>query len=459
MKALLAALVLLLGAPLALADYVGRLTLSPEHGPAGTLVQVRGEGLPAGERFELHWTTVAGRWKVEAERYLGREYLPAAQQLATVRTDAAGAFSAQFRAPEDFGFMHDVVLRQGARVFTQAGFSIDSTMAISPQSGPPGTPITVEVKGIGWRQLQNSWMLLYDNKPTGWVSAVTTRGSARFTLPAAGAPGVHVLELLHGDFTFAYRNMQQSPEPDRPRFARRFTITAGAPVLPPPPAAQAQRQVKRLPAQPGDLDVSPAFATVGAPVVVRGAGFAPGKVYELGWSTVVGNRVAGEAWGESARVLARANANGAGALEFRFPVPDDLGGLHALAVPNGATVKRGLLWIAPSALALDRARGPAGTRFKIHLKGIGWTETANIYTVVYDNSYIGYACGFNSQGDVEIELFATGAPGWHFIDLYPAIYKGKEARPLNFRIPQLTYEADHPGEDLPAFRFAFEVTR
>ena len=89
---------------------------------------------------------------------------------------------------------------------------------------------------------------------------------------------------------------------------------------------------------------------------------------------------------------------------------------------------------------------------------ICWTETANIYTVNYDNSYIGYACAFNSQGDVEIFLKATGEPGWHFIDLYPAIYKGKETRPLNFKIPQLTYADDHPGEDLPRFRFAFEVT-
>jgi hypothetical protein len=89
---------------------------------------------------------------------------------------------------------------------------------------------------------------------------------------------------------------------------------------------------------------------------------------------------------------------------------------------------------------------------------VGWTETANISTVVYDNNYIGYACAFNSQGDVEILLHATGEPGLHFIDLYPAIYKGKETRPLNFRIPQLSYADDHPGEDLPRFRFAFEVT-
>jgi hypothetical protein len=89
---------------------------------------------------------------------------------------------------------------------------------------------------------------------------------------------------------------------------------------------------------------------------------------------------------------------------------------------------------------------------------VGWSETANIYTVVYDNATSGYACAFNSQGDVEIFMQATGEPGWHFIDLYPAIYKGKETRPNNYRLPQLTYADDHPGEDLPRFRFVFEVT-
>jgi len=78
--------------------------------------------------------------------------------------------------------------------------------------------------------------------------------------------------------------------------------------------------------------------------------------------------------------------------------------------------------------------------------------------LVYDNATSGYVCAFNSQGDIEVIMQATGEPGWHFIDLYPGIYKGKETRPNNFRMPQLTYAHDHPGEDLPAFHFAFEVT-
>jgi len=90
--------------------------------------------------------------------------------------------------------------------------------------------------------------------------------------------------------------------------------------------------------------------------------------------------------------------------------------------------------VAASALPLDVTSGPVGTQFTIHLKGTGWTETANIYTVVYDNVHTGYACGFNSQGDVQIPIQATGEPGWHFVDLYPAIYKGKETYPVSYRL-------------------------
>jgi hypothetical protein len=102
--------------------------------------------------------------------------------------------------------------------------------------------------------------------------------------------------------------------------------------------------------------------------------------------------------------------------------------------------------------------GPAGTPVTIHLKGVGWTEYDNIYIANYDNAYMGYACGFNSQGDVVIHFTAAGAPGLHLIDLYPGIYQGPEAGQQLYRQPQLTYTTDHPGNTIPALRFAFEVT-
>jgi len=438
--------------------YAGQLKVAPGHGPAGTPLTVTGEGFPAGQEFELVWRTVKGRWKVTIGEYHGREYTPAAYRVATVRSDAAGRISTSFAAPEDFGFLHDLVIQQGNRLLTQTAFKLDMTAKLTGANrGPIGTPIAVEIQGIGWRELEGSWVLLYDNKFTGFISTVTTGGTARFTLPATGHAGLHIVEIQHSDFGSPYRNTQQSPVPGRPTFRLDFTITPGAPVLPPPPAHQAQKVVRSLP-PPGDLVAKSAFSGIGQPVVVRGLGFEAGKTYQLNWNTVVGNRMTAAGWEERARVIADGKADAAGRAEFRFKVPDDLGGLHNLWVDAGGSRKRGTFWIAPTALPLDVARGPAGTAFRVHVKGVGWSETANIYTVVYDNSTSGYACAFNSQGDIEIIMQATGEPGWHFIDLYPAIYKGRETRPNNYRLPQLTYADDHPGEDLPRFRFAFEVT-
>jgi len=435
--------------------YVGRLIVAPEHGPTGTPVTVTAEGLPAEEEFQLVWRTVDGEWKVTDAEYHGREYRAVAYEIARARTDRDGRLSAKFVVPEDFGFMHDIVLQQSGRLFTQTGFSIDMIVGISPKSGPVGTPITVEVKGIGWRPLVNSWDLLYDNNFTGWISSVTTHGSARFTIPASGGPGLHILEVLHGELTFPYRNMQQSPEPGRPRWAIPFTVTVGPPVLPP---EQQAPQNPSAPTRQHELVAVPQSSGVGERVVVHSDEMEPGTSYRLNWNRVVGNRMTGAGWQELSMVVAESKADSAGRAEFRFEVPDDLGGAHSLWIDTGSAKRIGTYWITPTALPLDVSRGPVGTTFTIHLKGVGWTETANIYTLVYDNSYIGYACAFNSQGDVEIPIKATGAPGWHFIDLYPGIYKGVETRRNNFRIPQLTYAQDHPGEDLPAFHFAFEVT-
>jgi hypothetical protein len=438
--------------------YVGRLSVTPDHGPVGTPVTLTGQGLPPGQEVELLWRTVEGSWKVGNGEYHGRDFAPIAYRIATVKSDASGAVTATFTAPEDFGFLHDIVAQQGSRLLTQTAFNIDMTMTLARDSGPVGSPIAMEVKGIGWKAMQDSWMVLYDNKFTGFLSVVTTSGGAHFTLPATGQPGRHIVELLHSDFGSPYRNTQQSPFVGRPQFKLAYTIAPGPAVLPPPPQQQAQSKVRSLPPA-GDLVAVPAFAGVDQPVVVKTGGLAPGKPYKLNWSTVAGNRMTDLGWQEQGRVIAESTADAAGQAEFHFKAPDDLGGVHMLWVDlEGDKKKQGAFWLAPSALPLDIARGPAGTTFKIHLKGVGWTETANIYTVVYDNAGSGYACGFNSQGDVEVFMQATGEPGWHYIDLYPAIYKGTETRPNNYRLPQLTYADDHPGEDLPAFHFAFEVT-
>ncbi len=322
--------------------FVGHVSVAPTHGAVGTPVTVKADGLSAGAEVQLVWRTVKGSWKVDNAQYNGRDFQSVAYQIAKVKVGADGTASAEFVAPEDFGFSHDVVVQQGATELTQTGFYIDMSVDVSPKRAPQGTPLTVDVKGIGWRSLHNSWQLLYDNRYTGWISSVTTGGSAHFTIPAAGAAGAHVVEVIHGGFTFAYRNMQQSPEPDRPQFATTVTITNGDPVLPPSPEAQAQTEIRRLPT-PGDLAVTPAFAPVGAPIAVTGDGFTPGETYKLNWTTVTGNRVSGGGWEESSRAVASAAADSAGRLEFNLAAPDDLGGIHQFWVADGDARKSGSL--------------------------------------------------------------------------------------------------------------------
>src|SRR5690242_8347149 len=88
--------------------FVGRMTVSPEHGPTGTPVQIVAEGLPVDTEFQLVWRTVTGAWKVAGAEYHGREYRPASYEIATVSSDATGKLATVFTVPEDFGFDHDI---------------------------------------------------------------------------------------------------------------------------------------------------------------------------------------------------------------------------------------------------------------------------------------------------------------------------------------------------------------
>ncbi len=446
-------------APLVL---TGSFALTPAHGPWGTPVTATAGGLRAATAYDVVWTTVKGAWQLSEDRsaYKGRRYTPVQRVVKSVTTDAKGAFSTTFTVPEhDFGFQHDVLVLDGEKVIrNKAGFDVDLEVAISPTSGPVGTPITIEARGIGWRQLQNSWLVSYDNAFTGWISSVTTSGYAKAVIPATGELGTHVVTVLHGDFTFPYLNMQQSPEAGRPQFHLPFTITDGPAVLPPAAATQSFAATAAVPVAKG-LWMEPGSGVVGAKTMLRGAGLPSNAEFDLEWTTTVGNRVSGSGWEAKTETLTKVWTDANGTIASPFTVPDDLGGAHALRLKRGETVVASTTFaIQPSVQPLAVDRGPSGTEVLIQLNGVGWTETANIYNITYDNAYAGYACGFNSGGNVQVKLRVSGAAGWHYIDLYPGIYKGTETRPLNFRVPQLTFADDHPGETLPAFHLAFFVT-
>jgi hypothetical protein len=205
---------------------------------------------------------------------------------------------------------------------------------------------------------------------------------------------------------------------------------------------------------------------VGSPIAVSGRGFAPGAAIELTWSSVTGNRISGAGWQEVERTLARTTANSDGMFAITIDTPDDLGGAHTLTAVSGDVSEDVQYVITPSVALIEPQVVAPGGDITIVIKGVGWTETANIYTVVMDNGYIGYGCGFNSQGDVTIFLKAPGRVGTHFIGIYPSIYQGQvtspggpttpDANATFLQLPMLNH-IDHPGEELPAFLLSFEV--
>jgi hypothetical protein len=177
------------------------------------------------------------------------------------------------------------------------------------------------------------------------------------------------------------------------------------------------------------------------------------------WGTQEGSRVSGNGFAPKETELRKLTTSADGRLDVSLAIPDDLGGRHSVSIRSGSNLlTRTYFVVETSVVSMSPMSGPAGTPVTIHLKGVGWTDYDNIYIATYDNGYMGYACGFNSQGDVIVNFTATGSAGIHLIDFYPGIYQGPEGTQQLYRLPQLTYADDHPGNHIPALRFAFEVT-
>lgn len=456
------------------AEYVGSVELAPPKGKIGDPVTVHGTGFDPGVALDVAWQAYSGAWVIDntaaaGENYKGRKYGEELSPLGPVTTDASGSFSTTFNVPDGFGFTHNVVVSQDGVVLNQAGYAVEMEVSVSPTSGPVGTPITIDVRGIGVSPLHSSWELTYDNRFTGWLSAVSTNGHARFTVPATGALGPHVLKILHGSFTFPYLNMQQSPDPDRPTFTSIFTVTPGDAVLPPPPSAQWDPLIAG--AEPGPsadatLWTDPLETTVGKSVVLHGRGLPAGASLAVGWLTQVGVDTAiiggsGQDRPKADWELGTVEVAADGTLTWPFEIPADKGGWHDITLTNGETVVASTqIRVRPMADPLGVTQVKVGEVLTLHITGVDDTDTGKIFMLVHDNGMLGYSCSVTGQGDITIFLPAAGEPGWHFIDLYPGIYKGEDARSIyNYRIPQLTYGEDHPGEELPAFRFAYEIIR
>jgi hypothetical protein len=462
---------------------MGILQVDPDEGVAGTPITISGSHLPKNASVDLTWSTANATWLVQAKpdtvNYLGRADTEFAVVLDTTTTNANGAFRVSLKVPQDWGGLHDIYAVIRGVEDAHGGFITRRTVTVTPTSGPVGTPITITYSGLGATLYTGGASLLWDNHYVGELMANWTRGVARATIRAAGPVGVHTIQIGNA-ISYLYLNVPQSPIPYTNGATRTFTVTKDD--GPPPPSidwpvdvaptlnAHTTLQTSGLAANSKvQAELASASGPVNTKVDLTASALPSSAHVQLVWSTVVGNRVncASTCWAFESQSLGYATPSG-GLLRSKITVPDGLGGWHVVQlVQKGQIVAQVPFYVKESFVGrgVSSVVVKEGQPFTIHLKGVGWTQLDNTVTVDYDNSYIGYGCGFNSNGDVLLHLNATGGPGTHLIDLYPMLYTlspSFAATPYGM-VPVLTYAQDEPalalGYHLPAFRFAITVVK
>src|SRR5580704_14760161 len=207
---------------------IRKLELKYDKAVVGAKVRATAEGLPAGENVDLTWGTVSGGWVIQDYYYFrGRKYSETTLSLGKYPVSASGRLDATFEIPEDYGGVHDVIATMDGNVVAQNGIEVTQSFEMSPVSGPVGTPIELRVKGLGWRPMENTWVVNWDNRGTGFVTAAGTRGTAVARFRASGPIGDHFLKIYTGWQGQSYLNFQQAPNAYLPRPDFKFRTTPG----------------------------------------------------------------------------------------------------------------------------------------------------------------------------------------------------------------------------------------
>lgn len=202
-------------------DTEATLDVSPTSGQPGTTAFITGQDFPADTEVDLVWYTHSGH------RFMSEAITPEPRPdvLPTVVTDDEGSFQEEITVPRDIGETRPIVAEVDGTSVATTGFVLQPAIKdISPEKGPVGTQITVEVVGLGWALYDNNWSVIYDNHPVGYVCSHNrkdddneTEGSiVKFELRASGDPGLHFIDMVP---TFNENEVDDFELVDRPHLS------------------------------------------------------------------------------------------------------------------------------------------------------------------------------------------------------------------------------------------------
>src|SRR2546427_1534365 len=264
-----------------------KLTPSKTAKPVvGTKIDASAEGLPPNRMVDLIWETVAGGWVVEdGYRFRGKRFTDSTRVLGRAQVAADGRLQTHFTIPEYFGGVHSVTVADAGRPLAHGGIEVTQTFEMHPSEGPVGTLIELRVTGFGWRTMESTWVVNWDNHDVGYVSATDTRGTASARFRATGPVGVHEIKVYTGYMGQSYLNHEQAPNAylPRPRFV--FRVTPG--TVPAGGQAEPYREQKVPAPEVGvtgaRLSIAPVQGPVQTRAALKGSGFPANAAVSLVW--------------------------------------------------------------------------------------------------------------------------------------------------------------------------------
>jgi len=460
----------------------GTLVLSDEDGYVGETILIQGRNLPAGEEFELRWKSVQGEWGVlRAHEIVGPQYRPRVDTIGSVQTDDSGSFDTEFTIPEDYGGDHLIKLvdSSGDQI-DDAEIEVIPHFELLNETAELGDAFTIRGYGIGPDIMVNNYPVVWDNGYVGFMTGVQNRGTATAEIRAAGPPGKHVLQVWRSHLGIPFlQNNTQSPY-GKVSDGRKRTWTVE--VTEPESELRTSWVDPLLDEGPIDLhypdidedteaslDITPECGQAGTTAVISGSGFPSQTEVNLIWYRHDGHEPQGKnqppdhtIWANRVPdLLPTVSTDSDGSFQVEIEIPVDVGSTRPItAEVNGREVAVTGFMMQPSIETFEPTSGPVGTEIEIELTGIGWTMYETTPMFVYDNDMLGYSCALSGPQRTKLRtvLRASGQPGHHFIDVYPAIFTAEEDDPDYQLKPHLSYLDNHPVRPLPACHFTFEVT-
>jgi hypothetical protein len=454
----------------------GTLAVSDQSAYVGDSIVFRGRNLPAGEQFDVVWHTTEGSWGIlRANQVVGPQYKPRTVTAATVTTDESGAFDEEWTIPKDYGGGHRVELTDGETTVAATDIEIRPHFELDRTEAALGEFFQITGYGLGPDPSTNNYQVSWDTGYTGFMTGVMNRGTATAEIRAVGPPGQHVIEVWRNYRGVPYlQNNTQSPfGPVAGDRTSTWMVEVTEPEEP-PRTAWIDQMYDESPLRihypeldddtAASLSVEPTSGQPGTTVFITGQEFPPNTEVDLVWYQHRGEGIRGTDVFHEPRpgVLPSVTTDADGSFQIEQEIPKAEGSSRPIVaeVDDRAVAVTGFM-VQPSIERFEPTSGPVGTEVEIELSGIGWTAYENTRFFNYDNKPLGYACGLSDEHKsttVRTKFRVSGDPGYHFIDIYPALFEMEEDEPEVEIRPHLSYIDNHPMRPLPAMHLTFEIT-